>query len=220
MEAKKSKTVFIEYSTAEKGQHFMTVVENVDHKRVIIGRIFREYNSETKQTKYLATDFAGNQVFADTNELYALKKKFVEHGETLAMAVPVALKQSKQVGKIPFSQKDERKTEVKNIREKKPTKEKTKEVPKNNIREKRALEQMERVQDSKNTVKFKDIEHNKDENISKGNMTSQESAETNSDNQIQGDPIENEKSEREQELEQIREGNDDKEQEQEMEIDM
>jgi hypothetical protein len=216
--SKKGKTVFVEYSTANKAQHFITVVQNIDHKRIIIGRIFREYNSETKQTSYHATDFAGNQVFADYKELYAIKKQFVEHGESLAMAVPLAIKQSKQVGKMPFSQKDERKNEVKNIREKKPTKEKTKEIPKNNIMEKRTLDQMERVQDSKNTEKYKNTEPNKDVNNSKENVSSNETAESNSEEQIQEKQEQDIASERMDELEDIRDGKDDLEQEQEIEM--
>ena len=48
----------------EKGQHFMTAVQTVDHQRIIIGRIFREYNPEIKKTYYHAYDFDGNQFLA------------------------------------------------------------------------------------------------------------------------------------------------------------
>ena len=216
--SKKGKTVFVEYSTANKGQHFITVVQNVDHKRIIIGRIYREYNSETKQTTYRATDFAGNQVFVDHKELYVLKKQFVEHGDTLAMTAQTMQSQTRQTGRMPFSQKEERKTEVKNLREKKPAKEKTKEVLKDDIREKRAINQMERVQDSKNTEKYKDAEHNKEVNHSKENVSTNETAESNSEEQIQEKQEQDIASERMDELEDIRDGKDDLEQEQEIDM--
>jgi hypothetical protein len=210
----KAKLLFIEYGSYNKAQHFITVVVIMNHQRIIIGRIFKEFNNQTKKYEYYSTDALGNRVFADYKELHAIKKQFKEHHETLAMALQTMPKQTKQVGAIPFHHKAKRANEVKNIREKKTDKEKTKEVLKNKISEKRTLDQMERVQDSKNTEKYKDVEHNKDENISKENV--QETAESNSsEEQIQGNPEQDIASERMEELEDIRDQGEDLEQEME-----
>lgn len=211
METKKGKTVFIEYSSSAKGQHFITVVQNVDHKRIIIGRIFREYDSEAKKSKYRATDFAGNQVFVDYKDLYAIKKQFIEHGQSLAQNVQLNANHVKQLGKIVSSQKAERSNELKNAREKKSTKEKTKEVSKTNPKAQTNPEQKEKEQDAKNPVKYKDNEQDAKENEQKLETTE-------SEKQMQEETGNIEMSEREAELNQIREDNEDKEQD--MEIDM
>lgn len=205
-----SKTVFIEYSSSDKGQHFMTVVQNKNHQRIIIGRIYREYDKETKKTKYLATDFAGNQVFVDYKDLSAIKKQFVEHGDNLAMNVPVRPNQSRQTLKLALSQKAERNEDLKNIREKKSEKEKTKEVSKTNT--KTNENQKEKERDLKNTEKYKDAEQGKEEANSKENVQAQGTAESNSEEKIQEEPEQDIASERMEELEDIREQNDDLEQ--------
>ena len=222
METQKSKTVFIEYSSSEPGQHFMTVVQTQDHKRIIIGRIYREYDKETKKSKYHAKDFAGNQVFADITDLYALKKGFIENGKNLAdMAKMSQQKKMKQPEKpVNSLQKAERTSAVKNIREKKFTKDKTKNITQNKPNEKAQNTRIEKEQDAKNTEKYKDVEQGKEQNNSNGNVPEQETAELNAENTIQEEPIENEKSEREMELEEIRESNEEREQDQDLEIDM
>lgn len=159
METTKGKTVFVEYSTAEKGQHFMTVVQNKDHHRIIIGRIYREYDKETKKYKYYATDYANNQVFADYKDLYAIKKQFIEHGDSLAMTVPVNPNRLKPTERMVLSQKPERANELKGIREKKSTKEKTKDAARTNPDDKTNENQKEKEQDEKNTEKYKDTDH-------------------------------------------------------------
>ena len=220
METQKNKTVFIEYSSSEPGQHFMTVVQTQDHKRIIIGRIYREYDKGTKKSKYNAKDFAGNQVFVDVTDLYSLKKNFIEHGKNLAdMSKMAQLKKGKQPEKPMTSlQKAERANTVKNIREKKVTKGKAKEITPKNPNTKANDNQKE--QDSKNPERNKATEQGKGETNSKENVPGQESVESNSADTTQEEPIEAEKSERDLELEEIREANDDREQEQELEIDM
>ncbi len=208
--SKKGKTVFIEYSTANKGQHFMTVVQNLNHDRIIIGRIYREYDSETKKYNYMATDFDGNKVFADYKDLYAIKKQFVEHGQSLAQMVPNPRAYAKQNKPFEFSQKAERKNELKNIREKKTEKDKTKEVAKQNPNEKTSPNQKEKEEDLKNTEKYKDNEQGK------GEPDKEQAIQEEPDN---NEP-DNEKSDREIELAEIREDSEDREQEQEMELDM
>ena len=222
METQKSKTVFIEYSSSEPGQHFMTVVQTQDHKRIIIGRIYREYDKETKKSKYHAKDFAGNQVFADITDLYALKKGFIENGKNLAdMAKMSQQKKMKQPEKpVNSLQKAERASAVKNIREKKFTKDKTKNITQNKPNEKAQNTRIEKEQDAKNTEKYKDVEQGKEQNNSKGNVPEQEIAESNSDKPIldeQKDNTQNveqstEQSDRMEELEDIRDNNNEVEQ--------
>ena len=96
MATKEGQTVFVEYSTAEKNQHMMTVMYTLDHKRVINGRIFKDYNREQGKTSYRAVDAEGNGIFNDTHDLPTLKKKFIENGKTLAMNVPKVMKLSNQ----------------------------------------------------------------------------------------------------------------------------
>ncbi len=158
METKKGKTVFVEYSTADKGQHFMTVVQNKDHHRIIIGRIYREYDKENKKYKFYAADYANNQVFADYKDLYAIKKQFIEHGDSLAYAVPVNPNRSRQSERLISSQKNERTSDLKGIRDKKSSKEKTKEASKTNPDAKTNEDQKEKVQDERNAERYTDSE--------------------------------------------------------------
>jgi hypothetical protein len=215
METKRSKTVFIEYSSSEKGQHFMTVVQNVDHKRIIIGRIYRDYDKENKKSTYRATDFAGGPMFFDTQkDLYALKQKFIEHGHSLAMSVPQIQRPTE---KPVYTPKAERANAIKNIREKKTSKEKTKEVLKTNPKSKTNNDQKEKEQDSKNPVKYKGAEQGKDENSQNANEKELETTESNSENTTPEEPEYIDMS-REDELNQIREDNEDREQDMEIDI--
>jgi hypothetical protein len=207
METKTGKTVFVEYSSANKGQHFMTVVQTIDHKRIIIGRIFREYNQETKKAKYRATDFAGNQVFADDKDLYSLKKHFIENGKNLADMSRMAQRSNVRKEKQSFPPKVERNDAVKKTRVKKTTKEKTKVEEKQNPNSKEI-----------NSERNKDLEQVREKGQSKEN--NQEKEEPEPENQIQDEQSneqENEISDRENELDEIREEDNDREQE--MEID-
>lgn len=126
MEAEKSswkradKIVFIEYSSNKPGQHFMTVMKNVDGKRRIIGRIFREYDPENKKTVYTARDWAGNPVFQDIPDLTSLKKSFIEHSKTLALTIPKDPARQKETE---LSEEEDRRLDLKEIREQKTGKE-------------------------------------------------------------------------------------------------
>ena len=113
----KDKTVFIEYSSSERGQHFMTVIHIDDGKRTIIGRVFRSYDKEAKKTTYLAQDAMGNQVFNDTKDLTTLKKNFIEHGKTLAMILPRIPKREKQPVRQNLPMNTNRGSDLKSIRE-------------------------------------------------------------------------------------------------------
>lgn len=88
MKTTNSKTVFVEYSTSKKGQHFITVMQNTNGYRKVIGRIYRIYNAEKQKTNYVATDRSNNQLFHDTPDLVGLKKKFIENGRVLSYVTP------------------------------------------------------------------------------------------------------------------------------------
>jgi len=215
METLKSKTVFVEYSSHKPGQHFMTVMQTKDHKRIIIGRIYRAYDSETKKTKYIATDVVGNQIFGDINDLSELKKNYIENGERLAGLAPVMLNKGKLNEQRPYPQEDERYDEMKTIREKKSAKVKVQEISKPITITKTDSKLKDRVLDSEkrqiNTSKEQIREGN-----NPGNQVS-EKTDLESEKHIPSEQKDNsqtiEKSEREMELEQIREHDNDKEQE-------
>jgi len=210
---KKDKTIFIEYSNSSRGQHFMTVVQVTDGQKQIIGRIYRSYNQETKKTNYRAEDWMGNRVFVDIKDLSALKQNFKENGKNLAMIIPKNPNRQAQKEQIILPVKSNRVNQIKQIREKKSTKDKTEEVSKTNPNQK------DKAEDSKNPTKFKDIEKGREDN-QKENTQVQETAESNSEKQIQEEPEDIKTSEREAELDQLRNGDDDREQEQEQEMEL
>jgi len=211
METRKGKTVFVEYSSSEKGQHFMTVIQNVDHKRIIIGRIFRDYDSNNKKTQYRAVDWAGNQVFVDTKDLSALKKNFIECGKQMAMDVPKMPIRQVQNGRVPSPDKPYRLHELKRIREPKAEKKiKGQKLEKPDKKEKQEIEK------EKPTLELND----RDKDLQ---QIRQPETETKPEIAKEQEPDDtSEKSERDQELEDIRDRNDEneREQEQEVEIDM
>jgi hypothetical protein len=84
----KNKTVFVEYSSADKGQHFMTVMYVEDGKRKIIGRIYKEYDPEIKKYTCRAQDWSGTPVFVDYKRISELKTKFINHGKSMADKIP------------------------------------------------------------------------------------------------------------------------------------
>lgn len=237
MEITNSKTVFIEYSSARKGQHFMTVVQTINHDRVIIGRIYREYEPKTQKSKYMACDFEGNQIFFDTHDLNELKNKFKKSGRFLAEGKLATQKVAKQKNeKFPYSQNALRTHDIKAIREKKFDRGKgiTKTPEKQNPSEKTKLIQMEKEQDTKNSIKYQTEPNMKtgdnsnekspeqlvaglhSENINQ-NVKSLDQRETgstseNTNQKEQFTEPENNKSDREMELEEIRADNDDREQ--------
>ncbi len=186
METQTSKTVFIEYSSYTKGQHFMTVVQTQDHKRIIIGRVYREYDKENKKSHYYATDFAGNPIFKDAKGLTELKQNFIEYGKTMAQTIPNVQKQNWQKAGFAQLRTNVRNKEVKNIRDKKPDKEKKQEVNKTDLIRKEVEQDIKNASDNKEVAP--------------------------QNNDIKEEPIENEISTRESELEEIRDQNDDREQ--------
>ena len=116
-----SKVVFVEYSYAKKGQHFMTVMTTVDRKKKIIGRIFKEYDQEAKKYNYKALDREGQPIFEPTQNLFELKKKFIENEKTRAMEAP-----ANSVEKGVVEENPTREGELKEVRNSK--KEKSQEI--------------------------------------------------------------------------------------------
>ena len=224
METTNSKTVFIEYSSARKGQHFMTVVQTVDHERIIIGRIFREYNPEIKKTYYKAYDFNGDQIFGNGFDISELKNKFKKSGKFMADFVLATRRVARQENiRLPNNQKATRINDIKSIRDKKTDKEKgkTKVPEKEKLNEKAKLNQMEKEQDVKNAKQYKDLAHLIEGDKAYERPQENDKAESNPENTDQEDQsLEGEMSEREMELEQIRDDNEDREQDQDVEIDI
>jgi len=221
METTNSKTVFIEYSTARKGQHFMTVVQTIDHERIIIGRIFREYNPEIKKSYYQAYDFNGDQIFGNGADISELKNKFKKSGKFLAdMAIATRKLARQQNVKLLNPQKEIRKDDLKAVRNKKTEKdkEKTKDPEKGKITEKSKLNQMEKEQDAKNSVQYKDLAHIIDKEMGIDRPSEKQEAGPNPENEKQEDKNleETEMSERDLELEQIRSENEERDQDIEM----
>lgn len=116
METKTAKVFFMEYSTWNKGQHFITVMTKIDGKKHLIGRIYREYDAVNKRTMYYAKDREGNRVFADIQNLVDLKKKFVEHGKNFGYAIPNIGAVEKEIVE-PRLEKSAREDELQKLRE-------------------------------------------------------------------------------------------------------
>jgi hypothetical protein len=219
METTNSKTVFIEYSSARKGQHFMTVVQTVNHERIIIGRIFREYNPEIKKTYYKAYDFQGNRIFGDSLDISELKNKFKKSGKFLSdMVIGIRRANLKVNLKRQVNQNPARVNDIKSIRDKKNGRDKgkTKDPEKEKVSERTKLNQMEKEQDEKNHVQYKDLgnvidreqENNKSHEVPESTSNPESTNQTDQEDESQ----ETEKSDREMELEEIRADNDDREQ--------
>ena len=126
MKTRKGKTVFIEYSTADKGQHFMTVMQIGEGKRQIIGRVYRDYDKEKKKMIYAAKDWSGHEVFPGTDDIYTLKKKFVESGKHMAELIPTDPHPMEKEDVMTYPEIIDRENEIQAIRGSKPDKEKGK----------------------------------------------------------------------------------------------
>jgi len=154
METTTSKTVFIEYSSSRPGQHFMTVIQTMNHQRVIIGRIYRDFDQANKKTIYKAYDFNGDQIFPNGIDLNDLKSRFKRSGKMLAEMV-MTHQQGRQVKSLAQGDSNStRKQEIKTIRDSKTDKgkEKVKDQRKPKEHEKADLTRMEKEQDEKNQV--------------------------------------------------------------------
>lgn len=81
----KGKTIFMEYSTWKKGQHFITVLQTLpEHqKKVVIARISMIRDTEGK-VLYSAMRPDGKTVITQNHDRVALKKHLAEFGPTYA----------------------------------------------------------------------------------------------------------------------------------------
>lgn len=207
METKEGKTVFIEYSTAEKGQHFMTVVQTMDHKRQIIGRIYREYDKEKGKSIYTANDWEGNPIFKDTHDLTSLKKKFIENGKTMAIAIPKVPHEPKH--ERHFFEKTGRFNELKKTRE---VKSPARNIEKGKDQIGKALKSEKDVKlDSRHASLVRDERERDVEQIRNSHQQPEAEKE-------QTDRETSEKSDREMELDQIRDDNEGRDQDLEMDL--
>lgn len=221
METTNSKTVFVEYSYARKGQHFMTVVQNLDLRRVIIGRIYRDYDPSTKRSTYRAYDYEGNQVFDPTASIEDLKTRFKKSGRYMAEGV-IASRQvaNQQHVRFPYEQPGIRIKDIKRIREiqMEKNKEKRKEVRNQRNAEKNQNKQIEKVLDEKNQTVKKDNPVKVEENPKQGEV---EKREVNAEELKQEERnVQNEstQSEREMEIEAIRGNQEERDQDREIEM--
>ena len=224
METIFSTTKFTEYGTSSKGLYFMKIEQRTEKDGwTITGFIDRVYDKEKKKYIYQAKDSVGNRIYADFNDLFILKNKFKENRKNLvdnaklAQLSRIPKQQNKAQDKAITNQKGaERLNAIKNVREQKFGKEKTKEVAKQNPNVKTSENQKEKEQDLKNTEKYKDTEQGKEEKTLEQEITESNSSEE----QIQEEPEQEQDlaSERMEELEDIREQGDDREQDLEIDI--
>lgn len=204
--------MFLEYGTAKPGQHFMTVIARENYEKIIIGRIYREYDYETKKAKYKAVDFNGDQIFGDGLDLVAIKDKFKKHGKFLADGIIMTRQNAKLNEKQQSSSKVERSDAVKKIRQKS-SQTKTKEVVKPIPNEKPNPE----LKDNVKSDRSKDLENIREHNTSEENVQEKEGPAPDSQVQDKRNLEQNDEvSEREAELDDIREQNEDREQDMEL----
>jgi len=222
METIKSRTSFLEYDYARQGQHLITVIQTHGYQKVIIGRIYREYDKEKKRYSYKAADFQGNQMFFNVDNLEELKKQFKENGRFLANTVIEFKKTGREEGiKNITAPTSSIKNEITTIRsmklEKTPTK--AKENGQNKLSDKAKLVQMEKEQDEKNHTQHKDNSPENDkENQGLKETTLEDSMQINDVELPDEQSFNDETTEREAELENIR--NDSEERDNDLEIEM
>ena len=213
MVTQKGKTAFLEFSSTEEGQHFMTIIHIIGHDRTIIGRMYREYDKDQKKMIYTATDWEGNLVFRDTNDIATLKKKFIESGKTMAQAKPIEKNNGKNKTVLWYKTPEQRQKDLTKTREGKSPKQKVdkEKEPKNKS------QNIEKDED----VKYKEMLSENKELDKQAKQINNPEPEPGIEN-IEADIESFEKSDRDRELEDIRGRDDDmdKNEEQEVEIDI
>ena len=121
----KNKTMFMEYPWAGSGEHFITALYIDDNgKRMVTGRINRDFDNENKKAVYTAYDWQGNIVFQDIKDLPTLKKEFIKQGKELSITIPKNPQHEKQ--KEVDKKAHDREMDLKEIREQKESKEQDK----------------------------------------------------------------------------------------------
>ena len=132
-----------------------------------IGYISKRYSKEENRNIFSATDAMGNPVFSDTKELHVLKQQFKNNGKQLAEAAQMVEKnrinQALRNQKTQTHQSVQRSTDLKNLRDKNKDKLKRKEIQQGqkvkNLRTEREL-------DAKNEEKHKEVELDKADTLS------------------------------------------------------
>lgn len=200
-------TRFIEYPQASAGQYSIKIEQKVVDKSdeqavkkwLAIGYISKSFNKEENKYIYTATDSAGNPIFQDIKELHVLKQEFRNNGKQLAQnAQIVHLAKINQLNKTETKGIPQRNSDIKKLRETKDEKFKKQEVLKQE--QKAKYTKIENEMDTKNTQKNKDNKQDNSEKISEEQNRESDTASSRMD-----------------ELNEIREQNNDKEQD--LEID-
>lgn len=201
-------TRFIEYLRASAGQYSIKaeqkVIENKEENRfntnwIPIGYITKKFSKDDNKYVYTATDSAGNPIFQDIKELHVLKQEFRNNGKQLAQnAQIVHLAKINQLNKTETKGIPQRNSDIKKLRETKDEKFKKQEVLKQE--QKAKYTKIENEMDTKNTQKNKDNKQDNSEKISEEQNQESDTASSRMD-----------------ELNEIREQNNDKEQD--LEID-
>ncbi len=217
-------TRFVEYPKSAEGQYSIKVEYKltnneegkVQRKWIAIGYISKRYIKEENKYIYSATDAIGNPVFPETKDLYALKDQFKTSGKQLAENAQLArltrIGKTNKVEKTVNPQKEQRSSDLKSLRDKKDEKHKTKEVLKQDQKTKN--ERTEKELDEKDTEKYKDTKQSAKEATSKEPNDKDIKPEAENTTQQEEDIV----SDRMDELEDIREQDNDIEQD--MELDM
>ncbi|MFA6922890.1 MAG: hypothetical protein WC223_01430 [Bacteroidales bacterium] len=118
-----SKLRFLEFGRNAKGQHFISVLYWSNGEQILIGRIHREYNNETRKVEYWARDAKDMPIFVVAKDLEAIKRKFRQYGRDLAEPDRIP-------GEYTLNKQIERENKLKAIRDKNNIQAKKQEVSK------------------------------------------------------------------------------------------
>lgn len=99
--------IFTEYEKATKDGHFITVGDSYHNT---IGRIYKNFNEETKKFEYTSLDHAGNPL-GKSEKLWELKKEFTNNRELLLEQAHQRRIESKAQAKQTTNQPQPAKTE-------------------------------------------------------------------------------------------------------------
>jgi hypothetical protein len=214
-------TRFIEYPQAYAGQYSIKIEQKVEDKSeeqvikkwLAIGYISKSFCKEENKYIYTATDSLGNQIYANLKDLHILKKEFRNNGKQLAeIAQMTRLAKINQLKKTEQKATPQRNSDIKKLRENKEEKLRKQEVLKQE--QKAKYTKIENEMDAKNTQKNKDNKQDKSEKLS--DEHNQENTKSDSKNVTPENQEADTTTNRMDELNEIREQNNDKEQDLEM----
>ena len=220
----KNDTRFVEYPKSAEGQYSIKVEYKsvkkeegeVQRKWIAIGYITKRYIKEENKYNYTATDTIGNPIFSETKDLYVLKDQFKTSGKQLAEnAQLVRLARTGKTNKVEKTvnhQKEQRSSDLKSLRDKRSEKQKTREDLKQEQKAKN--QRTEKELDAKNEDKHKDTKQGDKESTSKEHIEEDIKPEAENTTQLEEDLV----SDRMDELDDIREQDNDIEQDMELDL--